>query len=116
MTHIALFFLKHSNRLNTCFNLEKALDTYFYFMAIKDKFNKEYINIIRGRFLIGEAEGSNLPLIDKKFIISDEIYKLLDTISKGQAERHTIDIMEEYSLFDLPTIKTFFKHMEYVLQ
>lgn len=116
MNHIELFFLKHLERLKMCSNLEQALNIYFYFMVIKDKYNKEYLDIIHGRFLVGKSKKSNWPILDKKFIINDDIYKLLVNISNGQAEKHTMDIMTEYSLMEISSIDKFSKHMEYVLR
>lgn len=116
MTHIELFFLKHLEELKRCSNLNRALDIYYYFMVIKDKYNDIYFDIIRGHFLVDQSKDNNWPIIDKKFIINDDIHTLLEAISNGQAEKYTMDIMTKYSLIEIPSINKFFKHMEYVLQ
>lgn len=116
MTHIELFFLKHLEKLMHCSNLNLALDIYYYFMAIKDKYNDKYYDIIRGHFLVDYSKDNNFSIIDKKFIINDDIHTLLEAISNGQAEKYTMDIITKYSLIEIPSINKFYKHMEYVLQ
>lgn len=77
MTHIELFFLKHLDKLICCSNLERALNIYYYFMVIKDKYNDTYADIIRGHFLIDQSKDNNWPIIDKRFIVNDDIHRLL---------------------------------------
>lgn len=116
MTHVELFLLEHLEKLNLCPNLNHALDIYFYFMAIKDKYNKEYLAIIRGHFLVAQSKVNDWPILDRKFMINSEIRELLEAISNGQAEKHTKDIIRAHSLIEIPSINKFSEHMEYVLR
>lgn len=115
MIHIEIFLLRHIEKLKECSDIERALAIYFYFMIVKDKYNKHYFDIIHGHFLVGESKDNMWPIIDRKFIINDDVKSFLEKISNGKAERHTKDIMEKYSLINIPSINKFCDHMEYVL-
>ena len=115
MIHIEIFLLRHIEKLKECSDINRALDVYFYFMVIKDKYNKQYFDIIHGHFLIGKSKVKRWPIIERKFVINDDIKGLLEKISNGQAERHTKDIMASYSLINISSLNKFCEHMEYVL-
>lgn len=115
MIHIEIFLLRHLEKLKECSDMDGALDIYFYFMVIKDKYNRIYFDMIHGYFLIGKSKDNRWPIIDKKFLINDKIKGLLEKISNGQAERHTKDIMAKYSLINITSINRFSEHMEYIL-
>lgn len=116
MTHVELFLLKNSEELSHCKNIEKALDIYYYFMVIKDKYNNLYMDMIHGRFLVDSSHNDNWKKLNKKFLVSSEINELLESISNGNAERHTVDIIKKYSLIEKPLINKFSAHMEYFLR
>lgn len=116
MTHMELLIREHLDGFSECEDKGVALNVYLYFMCIKDKFNREYMDIIHGRFLMDSSCNGVWKVLDKKFLIETEINKLLVLISNGAAERRTTDIMDNYSLLNFPSIDKFSDHMEYMLR
>lgn len=116
MTHVELFCLGHLEELKQCKKIDVALSVYFYFISIKDKYNKEYMDIIHGHFSVDSSKSNVWQTLNPKFFVCKEINKLLEAISNGQAERHTLDIIKKYSLIEIPLINKFSEHIEYILQ
>lgn len=116
MTHMELLIKEHFDEFAEYEDRDVALNVYLYFMCIKDKFNREYMDIIHGRFLMDSSCNGTWKVLDKKFLIKTEINKLLEAISNGVAERCTTDIIQRYSLLNLPAIDKFSDHMEYMLR
>lgn len=112
--HFIYFYTYYKNIIDLSTEVESAMHIYFYFIAIKDKFYNDYINIIHGKFSIDKEKGQWKKL-DEKLQINQSIKELLIRISKGKAERTTIDLFEKYHLFNISTERSFSKYMESIL-
>lgn len=115
LNHILFFFEFYKEDIERSRNYKAMLRIYIYFIILKDKFNSDYRNIVHGKFKMKGVRNSNLKKIDTKFIVNGFIKKLLSEIMNRHADENTVDLFEKYGMISIPNIRSFSKHIEFVL-
>ncbi len=94
-----------------------SLNVYLYFLIIRDKYNRTYLNIIKGKFSFDKDDNNKYEVIEERFKYDKIINDVLRDISDGGAtlEKNVKNVIEINRLFCDTVPESFEKHMESVL-
>ena len=94
-----------------------SLKVYLFFLIVRDKFNRTYLDIIRGKFSFEKTETNKYYVIDEKFKGDPIIDSVLQLLCDGGAmlPGPLSNVIEKNQLFCDIIPSSFEKHMENVL-
>ncbi|MDO5139486.1 MAG: hypothetical protein Q4D71_13640, partial [Oscillospiraceae bacterium] len=97
--------------------INHSLKVYLYFLIVRDKYNRTYLNIIKGKFSFEKDDNNKYEVIEEIFKYDKIINNVLLDISEGGAtlEKNVKNVIEINRLFCDTVPESFEKHMESVL-
>ena len=97
--------------------INHSLKVYLYFLIVRDKYNRTYLNIIKGKFSFEKDDNNKYEVIEEIFKYDKIINDVLLDISEGGAtlEKNVKNVIEINRLFCDTVPESFEKHMESVL-
>ena len=125
MLNFNVFILYYQDKINNKMrsiekHMERAdmLEIYLYFLALKYKYPKIYLSIIKADFMKYDNAPKNWPILDVKFFISGTVGKLLnEKLQTGGSLRKEEDLSKKYILLNVHCNNiSFAEHIEKTLE